>query len=365
MGCIFTKPFVFEIVGGGFEKPTNCSFYIPRHPRVCKIHWDRSYLEAMSFSELQEAAIEALNVQGEDYKDMETESQWIEKLLEKDMTAKELGKRNLEMGAGTESTKRRKKPQVDPTSAKQVTETTALFPTPPPSNRPAAGLRDILQPPNTPGRRSLLSNSTASFGSLEPKTKNPSKCTRTLVDVPENGRHKPPPAKKSRLSGFTATKVLGQQAPKQRLGERIPSHIAIRTSASTGTPQLKNGHSSISPLRGATVFLPHYLMKFPKLLERITNHDAEIIHVLPTTAENTVLLMPASKKAVVLVESNKTSLTKKTLKSLYDMLKKINGGLDEGQRYSLETYDWRIVNHNQPEGVWEKDWSLWHVWSVM
>lgn len=69
---IFTNPFVFEIMGGGFEKPTNCSFYIPRHPRVCKIHWDRSYLEAMSFMELQKATGEALNAAGDHYEDMNT-----------------------------------------------------------------------------------------------------------------------------------------------------------------------------------------------------------------------------------------------------------------------------------------------------
>lgn len=283
MDCIFTKPFVFEIVGGGFEKPTNCSFYVPRHPRVCKIHWDRSYLETMSFKELQVAAAEALNVKREDYEDMQTESRWVEKLLEKDLSAKELKK-------------------------KQEAVT-------------------------VPGRR--YSESITPTSSL--------KRINTPTSYLEADRHRSPPAKKIRLTSPDLPRVL------------IADFL-----------QLRNGHSSISPLCGAIVFIPHYLMKFPKLLERITNHDAEIIHVLPIieNVENVRSLMP-TRKGVVLIETNKASLTKKTLKGLYEILKPINEGVEEGQGYRLETYDWRIVNYHQPKGTWETDWSLWHVWSIV
>lgn len=315
MDYIFETPFVFEIMGGGFEKPTNCSFYIPRHPRVCKIHWERSYLEAMSFAELQVAATEALKVGGEDYEDMQTESQWIEKLFEKDLSAKELKRKEtvniLEKG---------RKPE---TRSKPTAQTDGPL-----------SLRDISQ-----------SITSINFRPSEiGLTMDSLKRTNTPTSYLEADRHKSPPAKKPRLID---TPILPQVLFSDFL-------------------QLRNGHSSISPLRGAIVFIPHYLMKFPKLLERLTNHDVKIIHVLPIAEKvgNIRSLMP-TKKGIVLIESNKTSLTKKTLNGLYEILKPINEGEKEGQGYGWETYDWRIVNYHQPEGTWETDWSLWHVWSVI
>lgn len=334
--CIFTKPFVFEIMGGGFEKPTNCSFYIPRHPRVCKIHWDRSYLETMSFTELQGAAVEALNLGGDDYEDIQTESQWIEKLLEKDLSAKELKKKRGAVVVADKS-----EASLRPTAL--IGESTAC-------------LRDISQPPNTSGRRYSQSTTTAGFSSSETGlTESPLKRARTPTSYLKANCHKPP-AKKPRLAG-----PPNQQCFRQHRGEQISQQISI-----PDIPQLRNGHSSVSPLRGATIFLPHYLIKFPKLIERITDHDVEIIHVLPIAdnIENVRSMMP-TKKGVVLIESNKVGLTKKTLKSLYEILKPINEGVEEGQGYGWETYDWRIVNHHQPEGTWETDWSLWHVWSIV
>lgn len=316
MDYIFPNPFVFEIMGGGFEKPTNCSFYIPRHPRVCKIHWDRSYLEAMSFAELQVVAAEALNVGGKDYEDMQTESQWIEKLFEKELSAKELKRKRETMNI----LEKGRKPG---TRSKPTAQTDELL-----------GLCDISQSITSISIRPLEAGLTTS--SL--------KRTSTLASYPEADRHKSPPAKKPRLTGAP---ILPQVLISDFL-------------------QLRNGHSSVSPLRGAIVFLPHYLMKFPKLLERITDHDVKIIHVLPIAEKvgDIRSLMP-TKKGIVLIESNKASLTKKTLNGLYEILKPINEGEEEGQGYGWETYDWRIVNYHQPEGTWETDWSLWHVWSIV
>lgn len=344
MDCIFTKPFVFEIMGGGFEKPKNCSFYIPRHPRVCKIHWDRSYLETMSFTELQVAAAEALNVEGGDYEDMQTESQWIEKLLEKDLSAKELKKKYEAVAVAVAAADKGRKSEASLNPTAQAGE-------------PTIDLRDLSQLPNTPRRQYPQSSATSSFSSSEAgSTTDSLKRTNTPVGYLEANRHEFPPAKRPCLAS-----ILDPQSSRERQGERLSLQVSI-----AGIIQIRNGHSSISPLRGATVFLPHYLMKFPKLLERITNHNAGIIHVLPIlkNAENIRSLMP-TKKAVVLIESNKATLTKKTLKSLYEILKPINEGVEAGQGYGWETYDWRIVNYHQPEGKWETDWSLWHVWSVI
>lgn len=59
MDVAFRTPFVVEVLGSGFEKPANAQFYTLRFPRVLKIHWDRSYEDAISFAELQDLAEKA------------------------------------------------------------------------------------------------------------------------------------------------------------------------------------------------------------------------------------------------------------------------------------------------------------------
>jgi hypothetical protein len=74
---IFTRPLIFEVMGGGFEKQTDCSFYTPRHPRVTKIHWDREFTSCVSFNELQNLAREAIEGNS---KTSQEERLWIAKL---------------------------------------------------------------------------------------------------------------------------------------------------------------------------------------------------------------------------------------------------------------------------------------------
>ncbi len=53
---LFKQPFVVEIYGAGFEKPTNSPYFTIRFPRVLKIHLDRPVSETVSFDELQSLA---------------------------------------------------------------------------------------------------------------------------------------------------------------------------------------------------------------------------------------------------------------------------------------------------------------------
>ncbi|MCJ1407445.1 hypothetical protein MMC19_001516 [Ptychographa xylographoides] len=61
MDVVFTKPFVFEVKGSGFDKPPNCDYFVLRFPRLVKIHWDRDLRDTVSFNELQAMAAEAMN----------------------------------------------------------------------------------------------------------------------------------------------------------------------------------------------------------------------------------------------------------------------------------------------------------------
>lgn len=53
MSTIFREPFVFEVLGSGFDKQSNQNFYTLRFPRVLKIHWDRTWKDTVDFDELQ------------------------------------------------------------------------------------------------------------------------------------------------------------------------------------------------------------------------------------------------------------------------------------------------------------------------
>lgn len=75
---IFRKPFVFEVLGSGFEKNPNQDFYTLRFPRVLKIHWDRDWKETVGFDELQVMAENARAFSSQDVSSNITA--WVERL---------------------------------------------------------------------------------------------------------------------------------------------------------------------------------------------------------------------------------------------------------------------------------------------
>ncbi|RAO68619.1 uncharacterized protein BHQ10_004631 [Talaromyces amestolkiae] len=78
MDIAFKTPFVVELLGSGFDKPSNAQYYTLRFPRVLKIHWDRSFEDAISFIELQELAQKARAVPTHELE--EENAVWVEKV---------------------------------------------------------------------------------------------------------------------------------------------------------------------------------------------------------------------------------------------------------------------------------------------
>src|SRR6266480_1468076 len=74
---VFKKPPIFEIFGGGFDKDNDCEFWVLRWPRVLKVHFERDYLEALTFDELQDMAIAA---QATPTNQASEEDEWVAKL---------------------------------------------------------------------------------------------------------------------------------------------------------------------------------------------------------------------------------------------------------------------------------------------
>ncbi|KAJ5398197.1 hypothetical protein N7509_006310 [Penicillium cosmopolitanum] len=66
---LFKKPFVVELVGSGFDKPSGARYYALRHPRIRKIHTDRTFEDTASFQELQILADDARSVPTEELSD--------------------------------------------------------------------------------------------------------------------------------------------------------------------------------------------------------------------------------------------------------------------------------------------------------
>jgi DNA ligase-4 len=54
MTAAFRVPFVAEILGGGFEKLQNETFEMLRHPRIKKLHHDRTWEDCVSLEELEQ-----------------------------------------------------------------------------------------------------------------------------------------------------------------------------------------------------------------------------------------------------------------------------------------------------------------------
>ena len=78
MAVVFRKPFVLEVMGGGFDKPSDSQWYTLRWPRVLKIHQDRDWRESVDLEQLQQLALEARTAPLDGIR--EEIEQWMEKL---------------------------------------------------------------------------------------------------------------------------------------------------------------------------------------------------------------------------------------------------------------------------------------------
>ncbi|EUC36963.1 hypothetical protein COCCADRAFT_86870 [Bipolaris zeicola 26-R-13] len=62
MTVAFRSPLIVEILGGGFDRLPHASFEMLRHPRVTKIHHDRSWEDAVTMQDLERMAKEKFSV---------------------------------------------------------------------------------------------------------------------------------------------------------------------------------------------------------------------------------------------------------------------------------------------------------------
>ncbi|KAI1262520.1 hypothetical protein F5Y18DRAFT_430066 [Xylariaceae sp. FL1019] len=75
---VFPEPLVFDMRCFAFDKEPNTNFWSMRFPQVSKIHYDRSYRDTISFTELQAIAEKAREIPDEE--DSQEMRQWVAKL---------------------------------------------------------------------------------------------------------------------------------------------------------------------------------------------------------------------------------------------------------------------------------------------
>lgn len=85
MSVVFKEPFVFELLGAGFDKLPNQNILTLRFPRIQKVHWDRDWKDAVSLEELQELAEQARSAPTDD--DLKDIKAWMDRLDQVDRGA--------------------------------------------------------------------------------------------------------------------------------------------------------------------------------------------------------------------------------------------------------------------------------------
>ncbi|KAF2153438.1 hypothetical protein K461DRAFT_278248 [Myriangium duriaei CBS 260.36] len=103
---IFPEPFVFEVLGSSFEKPSDCNHWMLRHPRVKKLHSDRSWKDCISFTDLQKLARQALSAPPDS--ESQENLRWIERI------EKSCRRKIARASAQTTPTSRTTTPSVSP-----------------------------------------------------------------------------------------------------------------------------------------------------------------------------------------------------------------------------------------------------------
>ena len=75
---LFTKPFVVDVIGAGFDKPSNSNYFTLRFPRICNVHGDRTYKDSISLRELQQMAEQGSTLH--DNGSIRLEKEWMKTL---------------------------------------------------------------------------------------------------------------------------------------------------------------------------------------------------------------------------------------------------------------------------------------------
>jgi DNA ligase-4 len=79
---IFNNPPIFDLYCFSFDKEGNTGFWTPRFPQISKLHSDRTFLDTITFTELQDLALKAMTAPK--YPESTEDRAWVRRLMAAD-----------------------------------------------------------------------------------------------------------------------------------------------------------------------------------------------------------------------------------------------------------------------------------------
>ncbi|KAK2028294.1 ATP dependent DNA ligase domain-containing protein [Colletotrichum zoysiae] len=216
---VFTDPLVFDVRCFSFDQEGNTGFWQPRFPQVSKVHFDRSFTDTISFSELQAVAEDATKAPAMD--DSQEMLDWIARLEGADP-------RGIPVDAGTQSTtSSRMTPSRDPSIRPSTSPAPSLAQSPIKSRRSlptlfeASGSSPVARPASSPSV-DIMADATVDAPVSE-AIQSPSTSKRTAQGRDASPRKRP--------------RVLSEPgSPTQELLTRSPRHPLANMSVNQTNP---------------------------------------------------------------------------------------------------------------------------------
>lgn len=325
---IFDTPFVFEVLGAGFQKASNTDFYMLRHARVKKLHQDRSWKDCVSFRELQEQARSA-RAAPTDSESQETR-RWIERLQRKCRKRFEREKTvSPQSGASTTHLDR----EVDDSRLQ---------------HRSSLPSSDVSMAATTDERRPLR---IVDANSLQSRSTDPQPCanTSTILDgfSPGEARQNNATKRKLVITDFTPCPV------SKRVRTQTTEHTQVTENRHKAHSRASDQPQSTCPstclLSNTTIYLPPCLRHTPYITQDLlTTHASPIViphlshwdrasftHSPLSATVSESQAFPGMRK-LVLVESKREEATREVIREILTLSK---GRFEE----RVEVWDWRVL----------------------
>ncbi|EAW24389.1 ATP dependent DNA ligase domain protein [Aspergillus fischeri NRRL 181] len=259
MNTVFKKPFVVEMLGGGFEKPSGARYFTLRFPRVQKIFLDRSFEEAASYQELQLSAEEARMVPAED---LHQEEEWRRQLQQGQVSSHYIVTKSQTTSSGTSSC-----PMTTSSPSKgpsfEAIATTVI------RTQPQHSSRDSIQQWNRVNEERV-----------------PADAIPIFVDDSMTSASSPEPSEPPRKLLRSNDNLSSIQGSSKKRNQESPSDPSKGNNASYGEENettFPSNDSNASNELEACIILPLQPRKRRKLTE---NHASNVALVVPSSCSN-------------------------------------------------------------------------------
>ncbi|KXT13167.1 hypothetical protein AC579_9391 [Pseudocercospora musae] len=363
MQVVFDKPLVFEMLGSGYEKPSNCNFFMLRHPRVKKLHEDRTWTDCVSFQQLQDNAEAARELPP--HSESQETRMWLDKLeqaCKRKFEKERLASPRLRVSATSDRSALFSSPvtRSRPTS---ITPSPALLrPTPRPDSRKAPSTPSALPSSKAPSKRrhedrepdatdAVAKRQCVHVGTDRQRKDASANCTTSsalseitnIVNATIH-THAPLPNRRSQALSDIAKKLVSLARPATISESQEQSQL--RRDAS-------RGHCEVSkrcPFSGSVIYLAPCIATTPYISETLLEcHDTILVPSLSHWDRDSFAHLPsadivsesqsyADLRKIVLVESQRGRQVREVLQQI----KHMNGGCF---RERIEVYDWRILEN--------------------